>query len=142
MYCRNCGKPIDEQAAICVACGYKNGDGNNYCSHCGAKVDGGAQVCLKCGYSLENKKITVSSNDNDENVTIGKRSKLTAGLLGILLGGFGVHSFYLGFKGKGVGQIFASLCTCGLGGLWGVIEGILILCGKINKDADGNLLQK
>ncbi len=134
MYCRNCGKPIDEQAAICVACGYKNGDGNNYCSHCGAKVDGGAQVCLACGYALVRK--------NAQNATVGEKSKLTAGLLGIFLGGFGVHSFYLGNKGKGVGQIFASLCTCGFGSLWGLIEGILILCGKIDKDANGNLLQK
>ncbi|MBQ8320434.1 MAG: NINE protein [Clostridia bacterium] len=134
MYCRNCGKQIEEQAAICVACGYKNGDGDKYCFHCGANVEAGAQVCLSCGYSLEKK-------NNSEERKVGTKSKLTAGLLGIFLGGIGVHNFYFGYTGKAVAQIFASMCTLGIGGIWGLIEGILILCGKINKDANGNLLQ-
>lgn len=138
MYCRNCGKEIDEQAAICIACGYKNGDGNNYCFHCGNKVDSGAQVCLKCGYSLEKKK---SNNKDDEEEEVGTKSKLTAGLLGLFLGGFGVHNFYLGFTGKAIGQIAASFC-CGAGFVWGLIEGILILCGKIDKDSKGRKLIK
>ena len=33
-----------------------------------------------------------------------------------------------------------SLCF-GAGAVWGLIEGILILCGKINKDAKGNPLK-
>lgn len=134
MFCRNCGKPMDENAAICVSCGYKKGDGKNYCYHCGTKVDPRASVCLSCGYSLEDK--------GTEEKKIGTKSKLTAGLLGIFLGGIGVHNFYLGFTGKAVAQIFVSMCTVGLGSIWGLIEGILILCGKINKDAKGELLQE
>ena len=130
MYCRNCGKEIDEQAAICVACGYKNGDGENYCYHCGASVNTCAKVCLSCGYSLEKK--------NDKETS--KKSKLTAGLLGIFLGGLGIHNFYLGYTGKAVAQIVLSLCTAGVGSIWGLIEGILILCGKIDKDANGATL--
>ena len=132
MYCKNCGKQIDEQAAICVSCGYKNGYGKNYCYHCGAKVDGGAQVCLSCGYAL--------TKENESKKLVGTKSKLTAGLLGIFLGGIGGHNFYLGYTGKAVGQIFASLCTMGIGSIWGFIEGILILAGKIDKDAEGYLL--
>lgn len=132
MYCRNCGKQIDEKAAICVSCGYKNGDGKEYCYHCGKKVDAGAQVCLSCGYALEKARKQEGS--------VGTKSKMIAGLLGIFLGGIGVHNFYLGYTGKAVGQIFLSLCTMGAGSLWGFIEGILILCGKMNKDAEGNLL--
>ena len=64
------------------------------------------------------------------------KSKLAAGLLGIFLGGFGVHSFYLGYAGKGVAQIIVSLVTCGIGSLWGFIEGIMIIAGAINTDAD------
>ena len=66
-----------------------------------------------------------------------QKSKLVAGLLGIFLGGLGVHNFYLGFSGKAVIQIVVSLITCGLGSIWGLIEGIMILAGSINVDANG-----
>ncbi len=70
-----------------------------------------------------------------------QKSKLTAGLLGILLGAFGAHNFYLGFTSKAIIQIVVSVVTCGIGSWWGIIEGILILCGKINADANGNALK-
>jgi TM2 domain-containing membrane protein YozV len=60
-------------------------------------------------------------------------------VLGILLGAFGVHRFYLGYTGIGVVQLLISVLTCGYGalisGLWGLIEGILILTGKFDRDA-------
>lgn len=68
------------------------------------------------------------------------KSKMAAGLLGIFLGGWGIHNFYLGYTKKAIIQIVVSICTCGIGGIWGLIEGIMILCGKINTDADGNPL--
>jgi len=55
------------------------------------------------------------------------KSRVTAGILGILLGGFGVHRFYLGYTNIGIIQIVVTVLTCGLGSLWGIIEGILIL---------------
>ena len=55
------------------------------------------------------------------------KSRLTAGLLGIFLGGFGVHRFYLGYTGIGLLQIFLTLITFGYGALWGIVEGIMIL---------------
>jgi TM2 domain-containing membrane protein YozV len=70
-----------------------------------------------------------------------RRSRIAAGLLGILLGGFGVHRFYLGYIGVGVAQIIVTVCTCGIGQLWGFIEGILILAGgAITTDARGEPL--
>jgi TM2 domain-containing membrane protein YozV/cold shock CspA family protein len=33
---------------------------------------------------------------------IGKKSKIAAGLLAILLGGLGIHKFYLGYAGAGI----------------------------------------
>lgn len=65
---------------------------------------------------------------------------MAAGLLGIFLGAWGIHNFYLGFTKKAIIQIVVSLVTCGIGGIWGFIEGIMILCGKINTDANGNPL--
>ncbi len=69
-------------------------------------------------------------------------SRLTAGLLGIFLGAFGVHRFYLGYTSIGVLQILVTIATFGIGGLWGFIEGILILSGSaIKTDADGRPLR-
>ena len=71
-----------------------------------------------------------------------RKSKLVAGLLGILVGGLGVHRFYLGYIGLGIAQIAVTLLTCGVGHLWGLIEGILILVGSgITTDAEGRPLK-
>lgn len=70
------------------------------------------------------------------------KSRLTAGLLGIFLGALGVHRFYLGYTSIGVLQILVTIATCGIGGFWGIIEGILILSGSgIKTDADGRPLR-
>ncbi len=129
MFCRNCGNPMDPNAAVCVKCGAAKGTGATFCPNCGEPTAPGAAVCIKCGYALNNQ------------VTKSSKSKLVAGLLGIFLGSVGVHRFYLGYIGIGVVQIIVTLVTCGIGSLWGFIEGILILCGKsITTDAEGNEL--
>lgn len=101
------------------------------------------------------------------------KSKVTAGVLGILLGQFGVHNFYLGNKKNaiiqcavsggcwllyilnmilgtllafiGVGILFYLLaivvCAGPMGmAIWGLVEGIMILSGKITTDGNGNPL--
>ena len=73
------------------------------------------------------------------------KSKLAAGLLGIFLGGLGVHNFYLGYTGKAIAQLLLSVLSCGIlaavSAIWGFIEGILILCGStITTDASGRPL--
>jgi len=57
----------------------------------------------------------------------GAEKKVVAGILGILLGGLGVHKFYLGYTKEGIIQIVITVVTCGLGSLIGLIEGILYL---------------
>jgi len=71
------------------------------------------------------------------------KSKLAAGLLGIFLGGFGVHRFYLGYTTIGIVQIIVTVLTCGLGSIWGLVEGIMILTGaeQFRADADGRPLR-
>lgn len=69
-----------------------------------------------------------------------QKSKLAAGLLGIFLGGLGIHNFYLGYQKKGLIQLLVSTLTCGIGAfpmsVWGLVEGIQILTGSINVDAN------
>ena len=75
------------------------------------------------------------------------KSKMAAGLLAIFLGSLGVHNFYLGNTGKAVAQLLLTLVgwvACGIGpiaaAIWGLVEGIMILTGKIDSDANGNPL--
>ncbi len=69
------------------------------------------------------------------------KSRILAGLLGILLGAAGAHRFYLGYYGFGIAQIIVTILTAGFGVMWGFIEGVLIITGHINKDAKGRLLK-
>ena len=61
---------------------------------------------------------------------VGGKSKLAAGLLGIFLGGLGVGQFYRGNVGMGVAQLLVTAFTFGIGGLWGFIEGIVVLASQ------------
>ena len=128
MFCKNCGNEMDQNAAVCVKCGYGKGKGNKFCPNCGSELEPNAQFCVKCGVSVAPEQQINPLN---------QKSKIAAGLLGIFLGGFGIHNFYLGFTVKAVGQLVLTICSCGIGGIWGFIEGILILCGNINTDANG-----
>ena len=138
MYCRNCGKTVPEQAVMCVSCGVPPRNGTMFCQNCGAGTNPVAEVCTKCGVRLA----------RGGSAGAGEKSKLTAGLLGIFLGCFGVHRFYLGYTGIAVAQLvlgILGIVTCGLttsaAGIWGLIEGIIILTGSIATDAQGNPLK-
>ncbi len=67
-----------------------------------------------------------------------QKSKLIAGVLGIYLGGFGVHNFYLGKTNRAIAQIVVTCLTCGFGALWGMIEGIMIMAGSSSVCVDAN----
>lgn len=71
------------------------------------------------------------------------KSKLVAGLLGIFLGGLGIHRFYLGHTKIGIIQLVLSIVLSSLSfpivALWSLIEGIMILTGstRFRTDARG-----
>ena len=52
--------------------------------------------------------------------------KIVAGILGILLGCWGIHKFYLGYTTAGI-IMLVLFFVCGISGLIGLIEGILYL---------------
>ena len=71
---------------------------------------------------------------------LSDKSKVTAGLLGLFFGSLGVGRFYLGYTGMGIAQIAVTWLTCGVGGLWPLIDSIMILTGKV-PDAQGRPLR-
>ena len=107
-----------------------------YCSSCGAIIKRRAEICVKCGVKVG------GPSAGDAATGFSSKSRLVAGILGVLLGSIGVHRFYLGNVGIGILQIFVSLITLGVGSLWGFIEGIIILAGGNWKDARGQPLKK
>lgn len=81
-----------------------------------------------------------------------QKSRIAAGLFGMLIGTFGmligtfgVHNFYLGNTQRGLIQILVATLgaplTCGLSTVavwvWSLVEGVQILEGKIKMDANG-----
>ncbi|WMJ84266.1 TM2 domain-containing protein [Oscillospiraceae bacterium LTW-04] len=130
MYCRNCGNAMDDRAVVCVKCGVRAGDGPNYCQNCGRETTApNAVVCTYCGAGLIQPI-----------PAYGQKSRLAAGLFGIFLGGLGIHNFYLGYTGRAIAQIALSFCF-GIGAIWGLVEGIMLLAGAINCDANGTPLK-
>lgn len=140
-YCKNCGEPyMTDEAIMCVKCGVSKGQGSNYCHNCGKPLQPGANVCLNCGVAAAGS------------VPANAKSKMVAGLLGIFLGCFGVHNFYLGYTGKAVTQLVLTIVgivlSCIFIGafivlgvwIWALIEGVMILTGSISQDAQGNPL--
>lgn len=61
-----------------------------------------------------------------ENVK-GAENKIAAGVLGIVLGGLGLHRFILGDIGGGILRILITVITCGIGSVIGLVEGIIYL---------------
>lgn len=64
-----------------------------------------------------------------------QKSKVAAGILGILLGSLGIHKFYLGYSKEGLimilvsvlGSIFTLGIAAGVMGIIGLVEGIIYL---------------
>lgn len=129
----------------------------NFCTNCGNKLNLNDTVCSNCGKEIkdrvvreevkaekvEDKEFTDVKSEK-QNVNLQAKNKVVAGLLGIFLGGFGVHNFYLGYTGKAVAQLLITVLSCCMlsfvSSIWGFIEGILILSGNIDTDANGNKL--
>jgi predicted ATP-dependent serine protease len=147
---------VSDNSNFCSNCGAKVKKPILKCSNCGADVKGYDTVCEKCGQIIERKtsnhtksstdvevssvNSNANSNSTAQNTNVNKKqkSKVVAGILGVLVGPFGVHRFYLGYIGIGVLQLILTFLSFGLASLWGFIEGILILCGVgITEDADG-----
>lgn len=134
MFCKSCGRPLGDQDAVCSFCGTPVGSGQGFCPQCGQPAEPGAAFCVRCGARLNGTMPTGP-------IVPPQKSRLAAGLLGIFLGGLGIHNFYLGYNEKGIAQIILFILCCGVpSSIWGFIEGILILCGQISTDAGGNPL--
>lgn len=122
------------------------------CPQCGAPIDPAATECKFCGEKLavqqaaqQSQPQQVYAQQPQPQVVIQQaapqqvyvsginpswpiKSKVAAGVLGILLGGFGVHKFYLGNIGMGI--LYLCFCWTAIPAFVGFIEGIIYLCSN------------
>lgn len=111
------------------------------CPRCQQYVDDYSAFCNNCGYNFTEQHQAYQqttpppinqpeySGDNafDPCGPEGK-SRGVCALLAILVGGFGVHYFYLGKAGGGILTLVLSMVTCGLWTVITLIQGILMFC--------------
>ena len=126
MFCRSCGKKVNEKSVACPSCGVPPKEDNKFCDSCGVKTKENQAMCVKCGVGLTSSSSAFSS-ENQWLVTL---------LLCFFLGFLGIHRFYSGHTAIGVIQ----LLTLGGCGIWALIDFILILVGSF-KDSNGNYIK-
>lgn len=118
MYCKNCGQQMNDNQAICLQCGVAVGVGERFCANCGQPVEAGADVCLSCGVAINKPSTYLNGQD-----------KVAMALLALFIGGLGIHNFIMGENKKGLLRLILSVLGCGIGGIFGFVDFILILTG-------------
>lgn len=123
---------------------------DNLCPQCGAPIQNGATKCQYCGASVQaaapassqntqnaqaQQPVIIVQNGTAQQVSYSDprqfwpiKSKIAAGVLAILLGGLGIHKFYLGKVGSGI--LYLLFCWTGIPAIIGLIEGIILLCSN------------
>jgi TM2 domain-containing membrane protein YozV len=159
---------------FCTNCGAQNEPGTTFCTKCGARLGseavqppvegvppvgalpvgappiGAGEPVPPTGYVPPPGGYAAPPYQDPT-----AKSKLAAGLLGIFLGGLGIHRFYLGYTNIGIAQLATDVIgwvllpfTCGISmvliigaHVWGLVDGVMILTGSINRDAQGKPLR-
>lgn len=133
MICPKCGMYLKDGFTICPSCGapvattpppspYETAQANDAAHTAPQPPEGAATPGTTAGPTAGQAPVAAS------------KSRVTAGVLAILLGGLGIHKFYLGYTTEGLimlgiwllGFLLASIPTWGV---WivGIIEGIIYL---------------
>lgn len=100
-----------------------------FCAQCGNQVPDVAVMCTKCGVPTG---VTAASRG------VIAKSRVAYVLLGIFLGGLGIHNFYAGYAGRGIAQLLLTVLTGWLIfpliaiWIWVIVE----VC-TVNRDAQG-----
>jgi len=103
------------------------GPNKKHCFACASILDFRAELCPRCGVrqpampGMSTALVPVYPTA----LTRSSRNKTTAGIFAIILGGFGIHKFYLGQTAAGI--VYLLFCWTFIPALIAFIEGILFL---------------
>jgi TM2 domain-containing membrane protein YozV len=124
-----------------------------FCQACGQSLGQFATSCERCGAAVESPAVAAPARPQApflapsagfaplvKPLEYSDKSKVIAGVLQIVLGAFGAGRFYTGHIGLGIAQIAVTWLTCGVGGVWPLVDGILMLIGRVT-DAQGRPLR-
>lgn len=127
-----------------------------FCTKCGAQNDDLSQNCVQCqatlpvigsrptayptdyqppfqsGYEpIQPPAPIYGQGSNLDWQSMGADKKVVSGILAILLGGFGIHKFILGYQREAVIMLLVSVLSCftlaGVMHVIGIVEGIIYL---------------
>ena len=141
-FCEQCGQSVEHDAMFCSACGTRKqlviaslpgqartvmnmqsphdaqrmlvNVSSGFCHACGLVIDSRAEICPRCGVR--------------QGFAVGTKSRITAALLAVFLGGFGAHKFYLGRPVQGL--IYLLFCWTAIPALIAFVEFIIYLCAS------------
>ena len=127
---------------FCTKCGAQNDDSSPHCVQCQATLpvigsrpteyQTDYQPPFQTGYEPIQPPVPMyGQGSNLDWQNRGADKKLVAGILGIVVGGFGIHKFILGYQREGLIMLLVSVLSCGmLAGVMhiiGIVEGIIYL---------------
>lgn len=104
------------------------------CPSCSQAIPADSAFCPVCGHAIT-PAVGAAPQSPTSSAAPAPKSRVTSGVLGILLGGLGIHKFYLSYTKEGlimllvaiVGGIITAGITAWVMGLIGLIEGIVYL---------------
>lgn len=111
--------------ANCPQCGAPIADGATSCKYCGEAFSQSAPAQQQIQQTQQAQPPVAQAVDNGINPAWPIKNKVAAAVLAILVGGIGIHKFYLGQTGKGI--LYLLFCWTGIPAFVGLIEGILYL---------------
>ncbi|MDD7275938.1 MAG: TM2 domain-containing protein [Treponema sp.] len=108
-----------------------------FCKNCGKEIDEDARFCPECGTAQRRGETVTMESGNlgpSQNTNVSPKSRTTVALIALFFGSLGIHRFYVGKVGTGILQILLTCCF-GLGCVWALIDLIIILCGNFTDKA-------
>lgn len=125
-FCPNCGSPIAASSMPAFAAAPVVAPAHFACPRCRSVVRMGSFFCPLCGMCFQSTPAPIMvSAPPYAAAPYSSKSKVTAGLLGILLGGLGAHKFYLNEIAMGI--LYLLFCWTYIPAIVGLIEGIVYL---------------
>src|SRR5712692_7997137 len=127
---------------FCTKCGAQNDDLAQSCFQCQAVLPsiGGQQYQAQADYQqpyqpsyepIQPPTPMYGQPMVQDWKTAGADKKVVAGILGILIGGLGIHKFMLGYQKEGLIMLLVSVLSCftlaGIMHVIGIVEGIMYL---------------
>lgn len=136
-FCRNCGVALNPEQIVCIKCGAAVEQAANFGA--AGPMPGGQPGYGQGGYGQPGfgqsgygqggyGQPAYGQTPYARNPPFGsswEKKRMTAALLAIFLGGFGIQKYYLGSWGWGIVFTVVGLCT------WGIVSGIASLVDGI-----------